>query len=78
MDFGPSIELSIPSGDILTNPLVLLGIFLLIFIIGLVVLIFLVRGYFHKHGKVKAAFKKNILLVTLPKFEGGTLDKAAR
>jgi len=72
MEFEPSIEFSaINVEDLLTNPLVILGLFVIFIILIFIIAIFIIRFYMRKHGKMKTAFKKDVLLITLPKFKVG-------
>jgi len=78
MQIEPPIEITAPgAGEFFTNPFVILGIILIILILILIGLVFLIRFYFRRRGKMRTAFKKNVLLITLPKFEMGEKGEAS-
>lgn len=71
-----AIEISSPqTGGIFSNPLVMLGIVFAVVIIFVLILFFVIRKFLKKIEEMKSAFKMDILLISLPKFEMG--EKAA-
>ncbi|HUT22286.1 MAG TPA: type IV secretion system DNA-binding domain-containing protein [Candidatus Bipolaricaulota bacterium] len=69
-----SIELpfefaSVDFGGVFSSPIAILALILSMLIIITIGLIYIVRIYFRRHGKMKGAFEKKVLLISLPKFE---------
>lgn len=59
------------SQAIFANPLVILGLLILLIVIGLIVAIYLLRYFTLKKGKVTEAFQKKVVLITVPKAKTG-------
>ncbi|MFZ5365187.1 MAG: type IV secretory system conjugative DNA transfer family protein [Patescibacteria group bacterium] len=68
MELTPTFNFDFSVENLLTDPTAIVIILALAAICGLIVLLFILRMFFRKRGRLSTAFKKDILLVTLPKY----------